>query len=107
VIPVDPGGMSHRTSIWPPVPRVTRPLPARTWLAAKLIVLVGGTGDPVGNSRRSPKSVSPTTVTITATALASLGTLHRPVTWKVRVVLAPSAGPWAVRVFTARHGWTV
>src|SRR5258707_15648145 len=70
-----------------------------------------GAGLPAGYSRRSPKSVSPTTVTMRAIAVAVDGIPQTPVTGKLRIVLAASAGPpegpTGLRVSATRQGVTV
>src|SRR6266446_3455881 len=66
---------------------------ARTLLTAKLIVLAVGVGPSAGYSRRSPASVSSTTVTLMAMATAAAGIPQSPPAGKARVELAPRAGP--------------
>src|SRR5260370_767460 len=103
--------MSHWTVIRPPEPSETTALLARALWTAKLMLLELGARLPAEYSGRSPRSVASTTVTLTATALAVDGIPQRPVTGKLRVVLAPSAGPpegpTGLRVSATRHGVTV
>src|SRR2546427_5486843 len=103
--------MSHWTETCPPVPSGMMALLARTLFAAKLMVLEPGGGPPVGYSRKSPRSVSRTTVTLMAIALASVGIPQIPAAGKLRVVLAPRAGPpegpGGLRVSATRQGVSV
>src|SRR6266850_4329630 len=103
--------MSHWTEIRPPVPKAMMALLARGSFARKLMVLVPGTGPPVGYSRKSPTSVSPTTVTLIAIALASAGIPQRPTAGKLREVFAaragPPEGPAGLRVSATRQGVNV
>src|SRR5258708_6221731 len=103
--------MSHWTAICPPEPSWMMALFARAFWTEKLIALEVGGGLPAGYSRRSPESVSSTTVTMRATALAMDGIPQTPVTGKLRFVLAPSAGPpegpTGLRVSATRQGVTV
>src|SRR5712664_1699568 len=103
--------MSHWTAICPPEPSAMMALLARTFCTAKLMALEMGAGLPAGYSRRSPKSVSPTTVTMRAIAVAVDGIPQMPVTGKLWIVLAPSAGRpegrTELRVSATRQGVTV
>ena len=105
--PVDPGDISQRTEICPLVPSWKIPLLARVRFAAKLMALEFGNAAPAGKSRTLPDSVGLTAVRMTATALASAGTLQTPVTGNVLVVLAPNLGACACLVSTTRQGVSV
>ena len=68
------------------------PLATAKSAVVKLITLANGTGVPDGNTRRSPKSVGPTTVTFRAAALAVFGTPQLLTTGKLRVVFFDQVG---------------
>src|SRR4051794_21998888 len=78
------------------------------WL--KLIVETTGRAPPEGQRVRKLPPVGETTVTLSDTAFAELGTPHRPRTVKSRCMLVLKIGPpfveFGLRVSTILHGAT-
>src|SRR5262245_22629735 len=104
---VEPEDIVVSTEICPELPSGMIALLVRAELATKLIALARGGTPPAGKRRTFPTVVWSTVAALTATAFASLGTLHRPPTEKLLVEPASSAGPWPARVSTRRQGVTV
>src|SRR5882724_8709310 len=98
------GAWSDQTANSPSGLKERMALFARVWWPAKLIVLVGGRGEPAGKSRRSPPALALTTVKLAATVRAVAGTPQRPAAVIRRAALARSAGPSAPRVSRSRQG---